>query len=79
MTGHSASCDCDDCDWGTDTPLDVRWQCVECGRFISNDKVRSEDYLDNGAYYGVSTRTEYDCKKCGLIKDEPRLIVFAAG
>lgn len=57
----------------SDTYIDVRWQC-SCGRFIAESAIRSRDYRDPDAYYGVSTDTEYDCGRCGLVKTRPRLI-----
>ena len=50
----------------------TRWACHK-GHFVAADAVQSEDYLDPGAYYGVSSRTWAACKVCGLI-EEPRLI-----
>lgn len=76
MSNHPAACDCIDCDWGSDTWFDTRFQCRRCHRFISQDAIREEHHRDNGVYYGVSTRTEYDCGRCGTVKDEPALVVF---
>lgn len=56
---------------------DVRWLCYQCGRFIAASAIHEEDYLDNGAYYGVSTRTDYSCSRCGHLQGEPRLAVVA--
>jgi hypothetical protein len=54
---------------------DVRWQCAGCSRFIAESAVGSEDYLDPGAYYGVSTRRWADCPRCGRT-DDPRVVVI---
>ena len=49
-----------------------RWSCDK-GHFIAEAAVSSEDYLDPGAYYGVSSRVFADCKVCGQV-EEPRLV-----
>lgn len=49
-----------------------RWACSR-GHFIAEAAVSSEDFLDPGAYYGVSSRVFGDCKVCGRV-DEPHLI-----
>lgn len=60
----------------TDPPiLDVRWQCARCGRFLSESAVRSEDRIDPGAYYGVTSHTWADCPHCRLKVDDPHLVV----
>jgi hypothetical protein len=51
---------------------DYRWTCPR-GHWIPAASVVSEDYLDNGAYYGVSTHTTGTCKRCGPV-DEPRYV-----
>lgn len=78
MSEHPAACECVDCDWGEPEWLETRWQCARCRRFISDRNIREEDYRDPGAYYGVSTRTEYDCGQCGTVKGEPALVVYSA-
>lgn len=59
---------------------DTRFACT-CGRFISQSAIREEDYLDPTAYYGVGTRVEWDCSRCGTVKGEgswePPLVVVA--
>lgn len=53
--------------------LDVRWQCVRCGRFVAESAVDSEDRIDPGAYYGVTSRMWANCARCGVV-DDPRLV-----
>lgn len=55
-----------------DSYPDLRWQC-SCGRFISESAIKEEDYFDPGSYYGVGTRTWYDCSRCGTVEREPWL------
>jgi len=52
----------------------LSWQCPQCGRFIREKSIREEDYLDPGSYYGVGTRTWYDCSACGTVEREPVLV-----
>lgn len=49
-----------------------RWADT-AGHFLAEASVQSEDYRDDGAYYGVSSRTWATCKKCGRV-DEPHLV-----
>lgn len=51
-----------------------RWMCHQ-GHFLAESALHSEDHLDNGAYYGVSTRVTATCKACGVI-DNPRLVAI---
>lgn len=44
------------------------WRCPSCGRYIAADAVTETDYLDNGAYYGVNTRVEASCARCGAVE-----------
>lgn len=84
---HAAGCADDhqpyrDCPEATDTSRDtgprveyvcnVRWQCP-CGRFLPESAVHSEDRIDPSAYYGVTSRTWADCKRCGVV-EKPRLV-----
>ncbi|MBB3752680.1 hypothetical protein FHT44_005192 [Mycolicibacterium sp. BK634] len=57
--------------------IDVRFLCRQCGRFIAQSSIREEDYFDPNAYYGVGTRSEYDCKRCGTLQGEPGLAVYS--
>lgn len=52
--------------------FDVRWQCPR-GHFIAHEAVQSEDRIDPGAYYGVSSTTWATCKVCGRV-EEPRIV-----
>lgn len=56
-------------------PVTVRWTCT-CGRWIPDASVVSEDYIDPGSYWGVSSKTTGTCSRCGVV-NEPRLITFA--
>jgi hypothetical protein len=47
---------------------DWRWRCPHCARFLASTAIKSEDYRDDGAYYGVSTRISADCPRCGDIE-----------
>lgn len=47
------------------TYFETRWQCRGCGKFVAESTVHSRDYLDNGAYYGVSSEMWCDCPRCG--------------
>lgn len=58
--------------------MGIRWQCRRCGRFVAESAVHSEDRIDPGAYYGVSSRTWVDCPRCGKV-DNPRIIVLVGG
>lgn len=49
-----------------------RWACDK-GHFIAESDISSEDYRDDGAYYGVSSRVFGDCKVCGRV-EEPHLV-----
>jgi hypothetical protein len=53
--------------------FDVRWQDGR-GHFLPSDAIQSEDRIDPGAYYGVSSRIWATCKVCGVVED-PRCIV----
>lgn len=53
--------------------VDVRWQCSGCGRFLPEAAVSSEDRIDPGAYYGISSTTWGNCRRCGVVED-PRLV-----
>lgn len=59
---------------------EVRFACT-CGRFVAESSIRYEDYRDDGAYYGVGTRVEWDCSRCGTVHGEgswePPLVVVA--
>lgn len=59
----------------TITVTDVRWVCPRCSRFIPEASVRSWDYQDPGAYYGVSSRTVGVCSRHGEV-DEPRCVAI---
>lgn len=50
----------------------TRWACHK-GHWIAESAVASEDYLDPGAYYGVSSTIQATCKVCGLI-DNPHIV-----
>lgn len=50
----------------------TRWSCHK-GHFIAADSVTSEDRIDPGAYYGVSSTIQANCKVCGLI-DNPHIV-----
>ena len=52
--------------------VETRWQC-QCGRFLADSAIHSEDRYDPSAYYGITTDTWGDCSRCGCV-DEPRLI-----
>jgi len=54
---------------------DARWQCT-CGRFLAETAIHSEDAVDPGAYYGVSSRIWADCPRCGEV-ESPRLVTVA--
>lgn len=45
----------------------LRWSCPVCGRFIAESSIVETCYRDPGAYYGVGTRTEATCTRCGVI------------
>lgn len=47
---------------------DGRWSCGKCGRFVADRTVVSEDRIDPGSYYGVSTSTTAECGRCGPIE-----------
>lgn len=49
-----------------------RWSCDK-GHFIAEISITSEDFIDPGAYYGVSSITTGNCKVCGLV-NEPHLV-----
>lgn len=49
-----------------------RWACNK-GHFIAERAITSEDHLDPGSYYGVSSTITGDCKICGLV-DDPHLV-----
>ena len=55
-------------------PVDVRWQDAR-GHFLPNDAIQSEDIIDPGAYYGVSSRIWATCSVCGREVEDPRCIV----
>lgn len=55
------------------TIYETRWTCPTCGRFIPEASVQSEDYMDAGAYYGVSSRTWGTCAVHGEV-DEPNIV-----
>lgn len=57
-----------------DPICDGRWQCAGCGRFVAESAIHSEDRIDPGAYYGVSSHTWAECNRCGPV-DDPRLSV----
>lgn len=52
----------------------IRWQCARCGQFAAESAVHSVDFIDPGAYYGVSSRTWVDCPRCGEV-DNPRPVL----
>lgn len=55
----------------------IRLQCHHCGRFLAESRIHEEDYRDDGAYYGISTRTWVDCPRCGREEvDMPRFVIF---
>ena len=60
------------------TYSETRFACT-CGRFLSESAIRSEDFRDDSAYYGVRTEVEWDCSRCGTVKGEgswePPLVV----
>lgn len=49
------------------TYYDVRWFCPHCGRWIADDAIESEDRIDPGAYYGITTRMWTACSRCGVV------------
>ena len=64
---------CDDncgCRW------DVRYHCPQCGRFVPESRVHSEDRIDPNAYYGVDTNMWVDCPRCGRIDTDMPHIPF---
>lgn len=50
-------------------PIDGRWTCPQCSRFIAESAIHSWDERDPSAYYGVSTRYTVDCANCGHLTD----------
>lgn len=57
----------------TFTIYETRWTCPQCGRFIAEASVQSEDHRDDGAYYGVSSRTWGTCARHGRV-EEPNIV-----
>ena len=59
-------CDCLDC---ACLPLHVYPpRCPKCGRWVKWGAIESEDYLDPGAYYGVSSHEWTNCPQCGRVE-----------
>lgn len=56
----------------TETFPVMRW-ADQRGHFLAESSVQSEDRLDPGAYYGVSSITWATCKICGRV-EEPLLV-----
>ena len=50
-------------------PLDGRWACPKCSRFIAESAIESWDERDPSAYYGVTTRYVVTCGACGRLTD----------
>ena len=50
-------------------PVDGRWTCPNCSRFIAASATEWWDELDPGAYYGVTTRYVVNCSGCGRLTD----------
>lgn len=58
--------------------VETRWQC-QCGRFVAESAITTEDYADPDAYYGIGTRWSYACAGCGVVDTAPRLVSWDAG
>ncbi len=54
-------------------PIDGRWTCTNCSRFVAASAITYWDERDPGAYYGVTTRYTVDCRTCGLLTDSDAL------
>lgn len=50
----------------------IRW-ADRRGHFLAESSVQSEDYRDDGSYYGVSSTVWATCKICGRV-EEPQLV-----
>jgi hypothetical protein len=51
----------------------LRWAC-DCGRFVAESSIVCHDYIDPGAYYGVSAACSFTCSRCGRVEHMPRLV-----
>jgi hypothetical protein len=56
----------------------MTWQCAGCGRFVPGSAIHSEDRIDPGAYYGITSVLRADCPRCGEV-DNPRPMPLADG
>lgn len=56
-----------------DMPVDGRWTCSCCSRFLAATAVAFWDERDPNAYYGLTTRYSADCSKCGHLTDSDAL------
>lgn len=54
---------------GEPFPVDGRWVCLGCSRFIAAGAVTYWDEVDPTAYYGITTRYTIDCPTCGHLTD----------
>lgn len=52
----------------TEWPSAWRWTCPTCGRFIAASAVAERDYRDDSSYWGISTETTADCRRCGPVQ-----------
>ena len=50
-------------------PIDGRFTCPQCSRFIAQAAIEEWNELDASAYYGVTTRYVVNCKHCGRLTD----------
>ena len=53
----------------------IRWQC-DCGRFIAESAITSQECIDPSGYYGVTCDSWYDCSRCGRRDTLPRLVMI---
>lgn len=54
-------------------PIDGRWTCCNCSRFIAASATEYWDEIDPSSYFGVTTRYVVNCPTCGRLTDSETL------